>query len=117
MNTFNAQPAPNHLSLDHTLQVDVSNPIFGRFTCIARDVSNSHIFLETFDPLPLGTELHIHFEMPDSYGEVVAVGEVKRHYFLNYGQEDELMSLMGMWLRLTSFEDDGEVAHGRRTLH
>lgn len=108
--------------LDKVFQVEVSSPVFGSYLCVARNISAGGIFLETFDPLPLGSEVRIHFEMPDSSGEVVAVGEVKNHYYLNFQSEGAPRSLMGMGVRFTGFEEDGERSleqgiHGYRTLH
>ena len=59
--------------------------------------------------------------MPDSHGEVVAIGEVKNHYYLNYQQDGTPRSLMGMGVRFMGFEEDAEDAlhrslHGFRTL-
>ena len=107
---------------DKVFQVEVSSPIFGSYLCVARNISAGGIFLETFDPLPLGSEVRVHFEIPDSNGEVVAVGEVKNHYYLNYHQDGAPKSLMGMGVRFSGFEEDGEDAleHGLmrfRTLH
>lgn len=107
---------------DKVFQVEVSSPIFGSYMCVARNISAGGIFLETFDPLPLGSEVRIHFEIPDSQGEVVAVGEVKNHYYLNYQQDGSPRSLMGMGVRFLGFEEDGEESLERsllafRTLH
>ncbi|MFH2007830.1 MAG: PilZ domain-containing protein [bacterium] len=107
---------------DKVFQVEVSSPIFGSYMCVARNISSGGIFLETFDPLPLGSEVRVHFEIPDSNGEVVAIGEVKNHYYLNYHQDGAPKSLMGMGVRFKGFEEDGEDALERgmigfRTLH
>jgi Tfp pilus assembly protein PilZ len=89
---------------------------------VARNISEGGIFLETYDPLPLGAQVRVHFEIPDSAGEVVAVGEVKNHYYLNYHQNGAPRSLMGMGVRFLHFEEDtGESLRrtlgGFRTLH
>ena len=67
-------------------------------------------------------EVRIHFDIPDSNGEVVARGEVKNHYYLNFNQDGMPRSLMGMGVRFLEFEDDGEETlrrslRGFRTLH
>lgn len=107
---------------DKVFQVEVSSSIFGSYICVARNISSGGIFLETFDPLPLGSEVRIHFEMPDSPGEVVAIGEVKNHYYLNYQQDGAPRSLMGMGVRFMGFEEDGAESlarslHTSRVLH
>jgi Tfp pilus assembly protein PilZ len=108
--------------LDKVFQVEVSSPVFGSYVCVARNISEGGMFLETYDPLPLGAEVKIHFEIPDSSGEVVVVGEVKNHYYLNYHQNGAPRSLMGMGVRFLHFEEDtSESLHrsltGFRTLH
>jgi len=119
-----AQPLDRRRSyrFDKVFQVEVSSSIFGSYVCVARNISAGGMFLETFDPLPLGSEVRIHFEIPDSQGEVVAIGEVKNHYYLNYQQDGAPRSLMGMGIRFMGFEEDGEDAlrsslGGFRTLH
>ena len=119
-----AQPLDRRRSyrFDKVFQVEVSSSIFGSYVCVARNISAGGMFLETFDPLPLGSEVRIHFEIPDSQGEVVAIGEVKNHYYLNYQQDGAPRSLMGMGIRFMGFEEDGEGAlrsslGGFRTLH
>ncbi len=107
---------------DKAFQVEISSAVFGSYMCVARNISAGGIFLETFDPLPLGSEVRVHFEIPDSNGEVVAVGEVKNHYYLNYHQDGAPKSLMGMGVRFKGFEEDGEDTleqglMGFRTLH
>ena len=107
---------------DKVFQVEVSSSIFGSYVCVARNISSGGIFLETFDPLPLGSEVRIHFEIPDCHGEVVAFGEVKNHYYLNYQQDGAPRSLMGMGVRFLGFEEDGAEClasslHGSRILH
>ncbi len=107
---------------DKVFQVEISSEIFGSYVCVARNVSAGGIFLETFDPLPLGSEVRVHFEIPDSSGEVVAIGEVKNHYYLNYQQDGVPRSLMGMGVRFKGFEEDSEQTLERsllgfRTLH
>lgn len=107
---------------DKVFQVEISSAIFGSYVCVARNISAGGIFLETFDPLPLGSEVRVHFEIPDSNGEVVAVGEVRNHYYLNYHQDGAPKSLMGMGVRFRGFEEDGADTLDRgltgfRTLH
>lgn len=107
---------------DKVFQVEISSAVYGSYMCVARNISSGGIFLETFDPLPLGSEVRVHFEIPDSNGEVVAVGEVKNHYYLNYHQDGVPKSLMGMGVRFREFEEDGAETlerglMGFRTLH
>ena len=95
-----------HLRFDKVFMVRVESLLFGDLTCVARNVSAGGIFLEVGDPLPLGATLRVCFPVPDGSGEVVAVGEVKNHYFINYVQDGENKAVAGMAVRFTSFESD-----------
>lgn len=111
-----------HLRFDKMFAVRVESILFGDLVCIARNVSAGGIFLEVADPLPLGASVRICFPVPDGSGEVVAVGEVKNHYFINYVQSGVTRAVAGMAVRFTSFESDShrilEDCLGRlRVLH
>ena len=86
--------------------VRLESPLFGELYCIARNVSAGGIFLELSDPLPLGASVRVCFLAPDSSGEVVATGEVKNHYFINFTQAGATRAVSGMAVRFTSFENE-----------
>jgi hypothetical protein len=69
-------------------------------------VSAGGIFLELPDPLPLGASVRVCFPVPDGSGDVVATGEVKNHYFINYTQGGANRAVAGMAVRFTSFENE-----------
>jgi hypothetical protein len=111
-----AVPAPaqssekrQHLRFDKVFPVRVESILFGDAHCVARNVSAGGIFLETADPLPLGARVRVCFLTPDEAAEIVAVGEVKNHYFVNYVQDGISKSVSGMAVRFMSFEQ--ESAH------
>ena len=98
-----------HLRFDKMFTVRVESLLFGETYCIARNVSAGGIFLELPDPLPLGASVRVCFLAPDGNGEVVATGEVKNHYFINFSQGGASKAVSGMAVRFTSFEN--ESAH------
>ena len=95
-----------HLRFDKMFMVRVESALFGELACIARNVSSGGIFLEARDPLPLGATVRVCFPVPDGSGEVVAVGEIKNHYFINYAQDGVRRAVSGMAVRFGSFEND-----------
>lgn len=95
-----------HLRFDKMFTVRVESPLFGEIYCVARNVSAGGIFLELRDPLPLGASVRVCFLAPDSSGEVVATGEVKNHYFMNFTQGGTTRAVSGMAVRFTSFENE-----------
>jgi hypothetical protein len=96
-----------HLRFDNMFAVRVESLLFGEIYCVARNVSAGGIFLELADPLPLGATVRVCFSVPDGSGEVVATGEVKNHYFINFTQGGSSRAVAGMAVRFTSFEDEG----------
>jgi hypothetical protein len=97
-----------HLRFDKVFPVRVESILFGDTHCVARNVSAGGIFLETCDPLPLGARVRICFLTPDEAAEIVAVGEVKNHYFVNYVQDGVSKSVAGMAVRFLSFEQESQ---------
>jgi hypothetical protein len=108
------------LRLDTVFPVAISSPTFGEVSGIARNVSQGGMFVELAEPLPLGSAIRVHFAMPDSPGEIVARGEVKGHYFVNYSDGKEPRALTGMGVRFVGFDEGAEGLISRclgRTLH
>ncbi len=95
-----------HLRFDKMFVVRLESLLFGEIYCVARNVSAGGIFLELPDPLPLGASVRVCFLAPDGSGEVVATGEVKNHYFINYTQGGSSRAVSGMAVRFTSFENE-----------
>jgi hypothetical protein len=95
-----------HLRFDKMFTVRIESLLFGELYCIARNVSAGGIFLELTDPLPLGASVRVCFPVPDGSGEVVATGEVKNHYFINYTQKGVNRAVAGMAIRFISFENE-----------
>ena len=84
--------------------------LFGEVQCVARNVSAGGIFLESTDPLPLGARIRVCFMTPDEGAEIVAVGEVKNHYFMNYVAGGVTRSVAGMGVRFLGFEQESQHA-------
>jgi len=92
--------------------VILSSEHFGECNAMARNISSGGILLELAEPLPLGTEVRVHFAMPESMATIVARGEVKNHYFLNFSDAGGARSLTGMAVRFTAFEADSREMMG-----
>src|SRR4029078_8304879 len=98
-----------HLRFDKMFVVRLESLLFGEIYCVARKLSAGCIFLELPDPLPLRAAVRVCVPVPDGSGEVVAMGEVKTHYFINYTQAGASRAVAGMAVRFTSFENE---SHG-----
>ncbi len=100
-----------HLRFDKVFPVRVESVLFGESPGVARNVSAGGIFIEMRDLLPLGARVRVSFSNPEETAEIVAIGEVKNHYFVNYMQAGANRSISGMAVRFEGFENEG-----RRTL-
>jgi hypothetical protein len=84
----------------------VESILFGELDCVARNVSAGGIFVEMTEPLPLGAHVRVSFHSADSAAEIVALGEVKNHYFMNFAREGLTHSVSGMAVRFYAFENE-----------
>jgi len=101
------------LRFDNVFPVDISSDIFGDTPAIARNISEGGMFVELPEPLPLGSEVRVRFSTPESDAEIVARGEIKGHYYLNYSDREQgPRSLVGMGVRFHAFEQDGQEVLG-----
>lgn len=94
------------LRFDLTFPVLVSADGFGTFRCIARNISEGGMFLQTGNPLPLGSVIRIHFAMENGQDEIVALAEIKNHYYLSFSDGSDLRSVTGMGVKFVEFERD-----------
>ncbi len=100
------------LRFEKVFPVILSTDEFGECNAMARNISAGGILLEMPDPMPLGTSVRVHFMMPDSQATIIARGEVKNHYFLNFSDGGGQRSLTGMAVRYTEFEAETEEMMG-----
>lgn len=103
-------------------RVNISSEDFGEVGAVARNISAGGMLIETPSPLPLGSAVKVHFQIPDSHDAIVARAEVKNHYAFNYYDAGERRWARGMGVRFTEFVEDGadllRVSLTRfRTLH
>ncbi len=110
------------MRFDKVFPVSISAECYGEVAAVARNISAGGMLIETPFPFPLGSEVRVHFQMPDSRGAISVRAEVKNHYALNYCEGDEQHSARGMGVRFLEFVQDGaerlEVSlSGARTLH
>lgn len=105
---FTSPEKRQHLRFDKVFPVRVESVLFGELPGVARNVSAGGIFVEMREPLPLGSRVRISFSNPEETAEIVAVGEVKNHYFMNYVKGGATQSISGMAVRFEGFEDEGQ---------
>mgnify|MGYP001015624937 FL=1 len=98
---------------DKAFPVSIRTDKFGECSAVARNISAGGIMVEVAQPLPLGTEVRVFFSMPESPARIIARGEVKNHYFLNFADPaGRKRALTGMGVRFTGFESENDLMGG-----
>lgn len=97
-----------HLRFDKVFPVRVESVLFGELDCVARNVSVGGIFIEMPEPLPLGAQVRVSVSSADNAAEIVALGEVKNHYFINFANGGTTHSVSGMAIRFYAFENESQ---------
>ncbi|MBN2723501.1 MAG: PilZ domain-containing protein [Deltaproteobacteria bacterium] len=83
--------------------VVVTTEEFGTFDAVAVNISRGGIFIQTFDPLPLGTSVIIELGTDTPF---YATGVVRSHYYMTYRATPEQSSYTGMGIVFTDFHDN-----------
>jgi c-di-GMP-binding flagellar brake protein YcgR len=89
-------------------KVTVSTEEFAEIDAVARNISAGGMLIETVSPSPLGSEIRVRFDIPDSQASIVARAEVKNHYVFNYNEDGRPRWARGMGVRFLEFVEDGE---------
>ena len=98
--------------IDKVFRVLLASEQYGEQWAIARNISESGMFVEMAEPLPLRTKVVVRFRTTDDGTEIVAMGRVQNHYYLQYTDGGGLRALSGVGLRFLRFVADAgtEVA-------
>lgn len=99
--------------VSRSFAVSVMSDRFGQAYAVARNISCGGMMLETTEPLPLGTHVHVQFTVPEAHSQVVVKGEVKHHFFLNFAAHGKPRSMVGMGIRFTEFEKNPALVLSR----
>jgi len=85
---------------------------------VGRNISAEGMFVETRDPLPMGTQVRVVFGSQETGVEICAIAEVRFQCFLNFaGSDGEQDGLRGMGLRFLRFEEGGLAPAARDAAH
>jgi hypothetical protein len=92
---------------------------FGVANGVGRNISPQGMFIETREPVTIGTEVRVTFSAESLGTELVAVGEVRFQCYLNYtGGDGRSEGLRGMGIRFIKFEEQpGGVSRVGPTAH
>lgn len=92
---------------DKVIAVAVESEDFCEMTAVARNISAGGMLIEISSPMPLGSEVRVHFQIPDSQASFSARAEVKNHYAFNYCEDGAYKHARGMGVRFLEFVEDG----------
>jgi c-di-GMP-binding flagellar brake protein YcgR len=79
---------------------------FAEIRAVARNISVGGMLIETPFPPALGTEVRIHFQIPEA--SIMVRAEVKNHYVFNYSDHGDPKVARGMGVRFLEFVEDSE---------
>jgi hypothetical protein len=96
------------IRFNKVFKVSVSTEDYAEVDAVARNISAGGMLIETITPPPLGSEVRVRFDIPDSQASIVARAEVKNHYVFNYCEDGILRWARGMGVRFVEFLEDGE---------
>jgi hypothetical protein len=101
--------------IDKVFRVLLATEEFGEQWLVARNISQSGMFVEMAELLPLRTKVVVRFRTPDDPTEIVAMSRVQNHYYLQYADAGGLRALSGIGLRFLRFVADagGSIAPSR----
>lgn len=103
--------------IDKVFPVLVFSEEVGEQWCVARNISETGMFIEMPDPLPLNTKVVIRFQMPGDEAAICVVARVQNHYYLQYAGPDGLRALSGVGLRFLRFVPEIGAAVPEDRLH
>jgi PilZ domain len=94
------------MRFDKAFPVVVGSEIYGDSPAVARNISLGGMMVEMLEPLPLGSFVTVHFQMPDNGADITARAEVKHQYCFNFTRTDGPHRARGVGLRFVEFVED-----------
>jgi hypothetical protein len=101
--------------IDKLFRVLVFSEEFGEQWFVARNISETGMFVEMPEPLPLRSKVIVRFQVEGDDAAICAIAKVQNHYYLQFAGVAGLQALSGVGLRFLRFvpEIGGAVAHER----
>ena len=95
------------IRFNKVFEVSLSSEDYGEIGAVSRNISVGGMLIETASVPPLGCEVRIRFQIPDSDASIIVRGEVKNHYVFNYAEGGALRWARGIGVRFLEFMSDG----------
>ncbi len=103
--------------IDKVFRVLISTDESGDQWYIARNISESGMFVEMADPLPLKTKVIVRFRQPMDDSALCAMARVQNHYYLQYSDGEGLRAIAGVGIRFLRFVPDAGSRPPEDRLH
>lgn len=107
--------------IDKVFRVLLSTEDWGDQWYVARNISDSGMFVEMAEPLPLRTKVIVRFQLIGDDSAICAIARVQNHYYLHFAQEvaedDGIQALCGVGLRFLRFVPEVGAPTPRERLH
>lgn len=103
--------------IDKVFRVLIATDQHGEVWHVARNISDTGMFVEMADPLPLRTRVIVRFSAGDGEPTICAMARVQNHYYLQYSDRDGLRALTGVGLRFVRFVAEPELPQSPDRLH
>jgi hypothetical protein len=107
MSCPNAREQRATIRFNKVFEVSLSTDDHAEIDAVARNISVGGMLIETPSVPPLGSEVRIRFQIPDSDASIIVRGEVKNHYVFNYADGGALRWARGIGVRFIEFLSDG----------
>jgi hypothetical protein len=111
MSCANPREQRASIRFEKVFRVVLCGEMFGEIEAVARNISAGGMLIETPSVPPLGSEVTVRFQVPDSDACLVARAEVKNHYVFNYNENGFLRWARGIGVRFIEFTSDTGDAH------
>lgn len=89
--------------IDKIFRVHLSTEETGEQWFVARNISETGMFVEMPEPLPLRTKVIVRFQLIDDEAAICAIARVQNHYYLHFAERGDLRALSGVGLRFMRF--------------
>lgn len=89
--------------IDKVFRVSLTTEELGEQWCTARNISESGMFVEMSEPLPLRTKVIVRFQFHGDDAAICAIARVQNHYYLQFAGDDGPRGLSGVGLRFLRF--------------
>lgn len=103
--------------IDKVFRVLIASDLHPEQWHIARNISDTGMFVEMADPLPLRTKVVVRFSAGEGEPSICAIAKVQNHYYLQYSDKDGLRALCGVGLRFVRFLAEPGSAGSGHPLH